>query len=242
MTTAHQKVTDEQTILPSQPEMRECFEGNEEFFFAALYQTIHKFSGLDKNTEGIELKQAQGFSTELFASNPMVLRFLQMLVLLKQPQKILEIGTFIGRATIYMAKVLPENAKIVTMEKYDYFCDVARQNFVNNGVDSKIHLIEGDSLANLANMNSSETFDMIFLDGNKEKYIEYFKILDARLENDGLFVVDDVLFHGDALNEKPKTEKGQGVKNFLEFVKDREDYYKMMLPIKNGMMLMYKKN
>ena len=53
--------------------------------------------------------------------------------------------------------------------------------------------------------------------------------------------MDDVLFHGDVLNEEPKTEKGRGVKEFLETVKIREDYIKILLPIRNGMMLMYKR-
>jgi predicted O-methyltransferase YrrM len=163
-----------------------------------------------------------------------------MLILLKKPKKVLEIGTFIGLSTMCMAKCLPEGGQIITLEKFDYFCRIAEQNFQNNGLTDKIKIIEGDALEELKKLQS-EKFDFIFVDGNKEKYKEYFELLEPYLEDGGLFVVDDVLFHGDVLNELPKTEKGKGVKKFLETVKSREDYIKILLPIRNGMMLMYKR-
>lgn len=229
----------EETILPVQPVNREYFEGGDELLIKALAQITCQFSASQNPSEEFNLQEAQGFTTELFASNPLSLQLLQMLIVLKKPKKVLEIGTFIGLSTMCMAKCLPEEGEIVTIEKFDYFCRIAEQNFQNNGLTNKIKIIEGDALEELQKLGS-EKFDFIFVDGNKEKYKEYFELLDLHLAESGLFVVDDVLFHGDVLNEEPKTEKGRGVKKFLEYVKSREDYIKILLPIRNGMMLMYK--
>jgi predicted O-methyltransferase YrrM len=230
----------EETILPVQSVNREYFDGSDELLIKALAQITCQFSDSQNPSEQFNLQEAPGFTTELFASNPLSLRLLQMLILLKKPKKVLEIGTFIGLSTMCMAKCLPEGGQIITLEKFDYFCRIAEQNFQNNGLTDKIKIIEGDALEELKKLQS-EKFDFIFVDGNKEKYKEYFELLEPYLEDGGLFVVDDVLFHGDVLNELPKTEKGKGVKKFLETVKSREDYIKILLPIRNGMMLMYKR-
>lgn len=239
MIESSQNLSFEETILPVQSINREYFEGGDELLIKALAKITCQFSA-DKNpSEEFNLEEAQGFTTELFASNPLSLRLLQMLILLKKPLKVLEIGTFIGLSTMCMAKCLPEEGQIVTLEKFDYFCRIAEQNFHNNGLTNKIKLIEGDAFEELIKMKA-EKFDFIFLDGNKEKYKDYFELLEPYLEDGGMFVVDDILFHGDVLNENPKTEKGRGVKDFLECVKTREEYIKILLPIRNGMMLMYK--
>lgn len=236
-----QNLSFEETILPVQSINREYFDGGDELLIKALAKITCEFSS-DKNpSEEFNLQEAEGFTTELFASNPLSLRLLQMLIFFKKPLKVLEIGTFIGLSTMCMAKCLPEEGQIVTLEKFDYFCRIAQQNFQNNGFSSdKIKLIEGDAFEELKKMNS-EKFDFIFVDGNKEKYRDYFELLEPYLEKGGLFVVDDVLFHGDVLNENPKTEKGRGVKDFLDCAKAREEYIKILLPIRNGMMLMYKR-
>jgi predicted O-methyltransferase YrrM len=240
MIESSQSLSFEESILPVQSINREYFDGSDESLIKALAHITCQFSASQNPSEEFNLQEAQGFTTELFASNPLSLRLLQMLIFLKKPKKVLEIGTFIGLSTMCMAKCLPEDGQIVTLEKFDYFCRIAEQNFQNNGLSDKIKIIEGDAFEELKKLQS-EKFDFIFLDGNKEKYKEYFELLEPYLEDGGLFVVDDVLFHGDVLNEIPKTEKGRGVKDFLETVKSREDYIKILLPIRNGMMLMYKR-
>ena len=228
------------TVLPSQPILQREFEGDEGSFYTALHEAVVTFSGLKFPTEEFHLQQSPQVSIEAMASSPMILRFLQLLILLKQPKRVLELGTFLGISTMQMARVLPEGGRIVTMEKYDHFADLARQNFLTNGLAHKIQLIQGDAFAELQKLDRAERFDMIFLDGNKERYDEYFPLLDAHLVPQGLLVVDDVLYHGDVLNERPKSEKGIGVRKLLERVKARADYQKAMLPVGNGLLLMVK--
>jgi caffeoyl-CoA O-methyltransferase/O-methyltransferase len=229
-------------MLPIQPVFREFFEGDEQSLFAALYGAITRFGGLKLPDEELELQLSEKISIEEMASSPMLLRFLQMLILIKQPKRILEIGTFIGLSAMYMARVLPQDGQVVTIEKYDHFADIARQNFTRNALHQKIQLIEGDAFEELRRPDLTRKFDMVFLDGNKERYHQYFELVDPLLVPLGLLVVDDVFFHGDVLNEKPKTEKGLGVRKFLEAIETNDNYYKAILPIGNGIMLMLKRD
>ena len=229
-------------MLPIQPVFREYFDGDEQSLFAALYDAIVRFGGLKLPAEEFEIQKSDKVTIEEMASSPMLLRFLQILILIKQPSRILEIGTFIGISAMYMASVLPEGGQVVTIEKYDHFADIAHQNFVRNRLNNKIQLIEGDAFEELKKLGQKQFFDMIFLDGNKERYSEYFELLDPLLAPNGLLVVDDVFFHGDVLNEKPKSEKGLGVRKFLDRVQTGGNYHKAILPVANGIMLMFKRN
>jgi caffeoyl-CoA O-methyltransferase/O-methyltransferase len=139
-----------------------------------------------------------------------------------------------------MAKVLPEGGRLTTIEKYDEFARIAAENIRNNGLSERIDIICGDAFDELPKLDPNQLFDFVFLDGNKERYLEYFKLLDPRLRPGGLMIVDDVLFQGDVLNDEPKTEKGIGVKRFLQAVESADQYTKILLPISNGLMLMYK--
>lgn len=234
------QVTFRDRILPNQPLHREQFEGSEQEFYAALYETLERFSGMRSPEEEFRLHTSDQLSTQLIASSPIALRFLQVLILLKRPRRILEIGTFIGLSALSMARVLPENGRIVTIEKYAHCAELAHRNFATNGLDDKIELIYGDAMEVLRRFESSQRFDMIFLDGNKERYHEYFALLDPLLVPQGLLVVDDVLFLGDVLNRRQKTAKGLGARLFLEAVETRQDYQKILLPLGNGIMLLVK--
>lgn len=227
-------------MLPIDSEFRKYFEGNEENFITCLYDTINTFNNLKPAIEELSLQTSDQVAIEDMASNPLLLRFLQTLVMLKQPNRILEIGTFIGISAIYMAKILPDGGQIVTIEKYEHFADIARRNFTANGLSKKIKLIQGDAFDQLSQLRTEEHFDIIFLDGDKERYLEYFQLLHPLLALNGLLIVDDVLFHGDVLNKIPKSKKGAGVRKFLEHVKNDKGYHKVILPISNGIMLMIK--
>ncbi len=235
------QVTYEERMLPSQPFQRSEFDGSEQDFYAALYEMLQRFSGSWPDAEAPQLQTVEEFPLERMASSPMELRLLELLILLKRPRRILEIGTFIGLSALSMARVLPEGGQVVTIEKYDRFARLARRNFFANGLDHKIQLIQGDAFNILQRFEATERFDMAFLDGNKERYGEYVALLDPFLSPGGLLVVDDVLYDGEVLNAQPKTAKGLGVKAFLDVAQRRRDYQKALLPIGCGMMLLMKR-
>lgn len=228
-------------MLPIQPEYRKDFSGNETAHLAALFDAMVRSSGLCDPEEEFELETTPKFTIAEMGSAPMVLRLLQLLVRLIRAHRVLEIGTFIGVSGLYMAKALPEDGRLTTIEKYEHFAEIAKRNFERNGVATRAHVIVGDAFEVIDRFDrEGESFDLIFLDGNKERYADYFLRLTPRLRPGGLFVTDDVFFHGDALNREPQTEKGRGVRRFLDAMAERTDFTKLLIPIANGVFLAQK--
>ena len=90
----------------------------------------------------------------------------------------------------------------------------------------------------LKDFDDKNTFDFVFIDGNKEHYYEYIVQADRILEKDGMIIVDDIFFNGDALNQKPSTEKGRGVKKVLQNLNTFVNYRITTLPIGNGCLIL----
>jgi len=129
---------------------------------------------------------------------------------------------------------------VVTIEKFDHFAGIARRNVAANGLTGKVTVLDGDAFAVIDKLPKDKPFDMLFIDGNKERYAHYFQALEPLLRPGGLAVIDDSLFHGDVLNAPPRSEKGAGVKSFLDVAAACKDWLRLLVPISNGTMLMIK--
>lgn len=221
-------------ILPVQPfntnEYREPIEN----YYRLLDQVISSSCQLKPITEQFKIEVSDKAPLDEMASTPAMLRLLETLVKLTNAKRILEIGTFLGVSAMTMAKV---SERVVTIEKFSHFAAIAKRNFVRNGLDSKITLIEGDAATISL---PDKPFDLIFVDGNKERYSDYFLMLAPLLRSGGLIVFDDCLFHGDVLNNPPRTEKGKGVKAMLDLAQTLKDWTRLVLPVGNGVLLMVK--
>ena len=234
-------VTFKDKMLPTQPLLSDQFKGSSAELLAAMYDAVTLFGGLQHPAEEFVIERSDKVPVEEMASAPMMLRFLQTLIRLRRPKRILEVGAFLGISAMYMASALEDDGRLTSVEKFDHFAAIAKRNFAANKLDHKIRLIQGDAFEVLRGFPADHRFDMIFLDGNKERYDEYFRMLDPLLDSGGMFVTDDVFFHGDALNAEPQTEKGAGVRRFLELTQTYTNYHRVLLPITNGFMLMLKK-
>lgn len=226
--------------LPCQPVLRMQFGGDEPAFHAALYDLLVRTAGLRSPVEEFDLKESAEVATTEMASTPLALRLLELLVLLRQPRRILEIGAFLGISAMVMARAMPPDGQLVTVEVSERFAELARENFRRNRLDAKISLIEGDAVEAVRRMDPSRPFDLIFLDADKDHYATYAVLLDPLVSDGGLLIADDAFFHGDVLNEEPTTSKGAGVKAFLEHAQRLTQYRKLLLPISTGMLLMVK--
>ena len=224
-----------QKLLPNQPEYSNHFKGAD--VAAALFERICASSGIKDARDELALELPANFSVEDQASNPVSLRFLQILFRLAGVKRVLEIGSFIGISAIYFAKALPADGEVVTIEKFDYFAGIARRNFARTGFEKKIKLIEGDAFEVIDSLRGQK-FDVVFIDGNKERYKDYFIAAEGLVAPRGIVLVDDCFFHGDALNDKPTTEKGRGVRAFLDYAATRNDWLRVALPLANGIMVM----
>jgi predicted O-methyltransferase YrrM len=227
-------------LLPSQPANNEHYAGPADDYYPRLLEAVLKASGAKLPVEEFDVELSDQVPLEEMASSPIGLRFLQMLVRLIGARRVLEIGTFIGLSAMAMARAMPEDGQVVTIEKYDHFAAIAQRNFARNGLAGKVTLLEGDAFEVAGRLPPDELFDLIFIDGNKERYAQYFHKLKPKLRPGGLAVVDDCLFHGDVLNARPSTEKGAGVAAMLDVAAGLDDWWRLAVPIGNGVLLMIK--
>jgi predicted O-methyltransferase YrrM len=225
-------------LLPDQPLNNPYFQGQD--YHRALYELIVQTSGLKRPTETFDLALSDKVSVEEMASNPVQLRFLELIVRLTDARRIIEIGAFIGLSAMTMARAMRPGGKLTTIEKFDHFADICRRNVAANGLADRVKILQGDAMTVIDELPPDDVFDLVFIDGNKEHYADYFERLAPRVRRGGMVLVDDVLFHGDVLNAQPKTEKGEGVKAFMKLAATRSDYFRLTLPICNGLMLMQK--
>jgi predicted O-methyltransferase YrrM len=223
-------------LLPDQPEHANLYSGKD--FAESLYRTIAHASRIDNPHEEFKLTYTDMFRVEEMASNPVSLRFLQFLVTAIGARRVLEIGTFIGVSAMAFAKALPAGGEVVTIEKFDHFAAIAKKNFEANGLAGKIRLYQGDAFEIIDGLPKDKTFDLIFIDGNKERYKDYVLKTEPLLSEHGVMLVDDCFFHGDAINEPPESEKGAGVRAALDYAAARGDMVSIALPIANGLLMM----
>ena len=126
--------------------------------------------------------------------------FLKVLLAIKKPKRILEVGTAIGFSALLMSEYAPKDCKITTIEKYEKRIPIARENFKRAGREEQITLLEGDALEILRGMKGS--FDFIFMDAAKAQYISYMPEVVRLLEKDGVLISDNVLQDGDIIESR----------------------------------------
>ncbi len=125
---------------------------------------------------------------------------LKVLLLLKRPQKILEVGTAVGYSSILMSENMPENCRITTIENYEKRIPVAKNNFKRAGKEEVITLLEGDAMDILKELDG--TYDFIFMDAAKGQYINFLPELLRLMPAGGLLISDNVLQEGDIVESR----------------------------------------
>lgn len=202
-----------------------------------LYLKISDILELKKITNHSQFFKTKLHSSIEMGSNPLFLSFINFLIKVSKPKSVLEIGTFVGLFSTFLAK---RNLKVTTIEKFKKFFSIAEKNFKKNNVSKNVTLLNGD--ANNILKKLKKKFDLIFLDGDKGNYLSIFKILEKNnLNKNSIIIVDDIFFHGDIVNKKTITSKGLGVKKFLSYIKKNNKYYKTILPIYGGVLLLIRK-
>jgi caffeoyl-CoA O-methyltransferase len=143
-------------------------------------------------------------------------KFLQILARTNNAKKVLEIGTLAGYSTIWLARALPKNGKLITLEYEPLHARVAQKNIEHAGLESIVEIREGKALDLLPKLveEGAGPFDMIFIDADKAPYKEYFD-WSLKLSRSGtLIVADNVIREGKVLDAKSTDEMVNGVKRF----------------------------
>jgi caffeoyl-CoA O-methyltransferase len=227
--------------LPTQIFFRKLFNGSAKKFENKLYFYIESFLNLKNPKNEFKLKLTNKHAVEEMASPPLALNFYKFICNLIKPNKILEIGTFIGISALTFARASGKNTKVTTIEKFITFKKIASINFKKNNLDKNIKSYHGDAF-NVLTEIKKEKYDLIFLDGDKGKYLELFKIIERRfIKKNTLIIIDNFFFHGDVLNSKTKTSKGAGVKKLHSYLKKSKKYIVTILSIYDGIALLKRK-
>ena len=148
-------------------------------------------------------------------------QFMAMLVRLIVPKKIVEVGTFTGYSSLVMALALPENGKIVACDISEKFTRKARRFWKEAGVADKIELRLGharETLEMMLNEGLSETFDMAFIDADKENYKIYYEKCLELLRPGGLILIDNVLWYGRPADPDASDADTVAIREFNKFL------------------------
>ena len=146
-------------------------------------------------------------------------KFLEMLVYMLQPKRILEIGTFTGYSALAMAGALPEDGLLYTLDNNEEIESFACHSFEKASYGHKIRFVFGDALQSMTTLN--ETFDLVFIDADKMHYPDYYKASLKILRKGGFLLADNVLWGGKVVEENRHPDKEtRGVMAFNELVKN----------------------
>jgi caffeoyl-CoA O-methyltransferase len=160
--------------------------------------------------------------------------FLGWLVWLSQARRILEIGTFTGYSSISMALNLPEGGRIVSLDVNEETTAVARRYAEEAGVADRIEYRVGSALEELQNLDGP--FDLVFIDADKESYVDYYENVLPKLSERGFIVADNVLWSGRVLDEDGD-ESTQAIKAFNDHVAADDRVESLLLSVRDGMTL-----
>lgn len=169
--------------------------------------------------------------------------FLRVILTIKHPKEILELGTAIGYSAILMSECC--DAKITTIENYEKRIPIARENFEKAGKSNQIELLEGDAMEVMKTL-PDEKYDFIFMDAAKAQYINYLPEVMRLLIPGGVLITDNVLQDGDLIQSKFVVRRRdrtihKRMREFLETVKHDERLETSIVPIGDGIVMAVKK-
>ncbi|MBL7911098.1 MAG: class I SAM-dependent methyltransferase [Bacteroidia bacterium] len=182
--------------------------------------------------------------TNLKISSPRMLsghiqgRLLSFLSKIKQPQCILEIGTYTGYSALCLAEGLTENGKLITIDPNEETNLFAQKYIDRSAFKNKIELITGQAHTVIPTL--TQKFDLVFIDADKKNYAWYFELVIDKVNKGGLIIADNVLWSGKVVEEKKDTDT-QAIHDFNEKMHNDERIENLLLPVRDGLMLMRKR-
>ena len=196
------------------------------------------------NSELVEEIEKYAIKTHVPIIRKEMESFLAVMLQIKQPNRILEIGTGIGYSAILMSEYINEHATITTIENYDKRIEIAKENIKKYNKEKKIKLISGDSLKILPTLE--DKFDFVFMDAAKAQYIYFLPQILRLLNKDGVLVSDNVLQDGEiiesrfAITRRNRTIHSR-MREYLYTIKNTPELTTTIIPIGDGITLSVKK-
>lgn len=166
-------------------------------------------------------------------------RLLSVISKMLRPKRILEIGTFTGYATLCLAEGLATDGKIITLEINEDLAYIPKKYFAESDFVSQIEFILEDARNFLE--KTSDFFDLVFVDADKENYVEYFQMIKPKLNSGAVLLFDNVLWYGKVLEQEPKQLSTLKIKQLNKMIAEDHDFDSVILPMRDGITLIRRK-
>jgi caffeoyl-CoA O-methyltransferase len=164
-------------------------------------------------------------------------RVLSMISHMTKPGRVLEIGTYTGYSAICLAEGLRPGGKIITLDINEELEDQVRKNFTDAGIQEQVDYRIGNALDIIPAL--TDTFDLVFIDADKENYGRYFDLVIDKVRPDGFILADNVLWSGKVVAEKPDKDT-RAIIDFNRKIQEDPRVENVLLPIRDGVMLIRK--
>ncbi len=164
-------------------------------------------------------------------------RILSMISHMLKPKAILEIGTYTGYSAICLAEGLSDNGKLITIDINEELEDNVRTYFKDSGLGHKIDFRIGNATTIIPQLK--ESFDLVFIDADKENYSRYFDLVINSVNLGGIILADNVLWSGKVLDAKPDKDT-RAIQDFNRKVADDRRVETVLLPVRDGIMMIRK--
>ena len=191
-----------------------------------------------------EILQELNRETHLKILNPRMLsgffqgRLLSIISKLIKPKKVLEIGTYTGYSAICIAEGMNKNGIIHTIDKNEELNTIQKKYFKKSGLENNIIQYNGCALDIIPKIEKK--FDLIFIDADKENYINYFNLVIDKLNNNGVILADNVLWSGKVINSEDHDLTTNVLREFNRMVNNDKRVETILLPIRDGISIIRK--
>ncbi len=159
-------------------------------------------------------------------------RFLSLISKIKSPLHILEIGTYTGYGTLCLVEGLAAGGKIFTIDRNEELLKIQNKYFEESGNRDRIVQLTGNAIDILDNLN--QNFDLVFIDADKENYINYFQLVSKKLNPNGLIISDNVLWSGKVVKGDNTDEETNTLKKFNRILNENIKFETIILPLRDG--------
>ena len=161
--------------------------------------------------------------------------FFQFFIRTNNIKNILEVGTFTGYSALSMGLAIPKDGNITCLDINKETSESARIFFKKANLDKKIKIILAPAAKTLSKLkDEKKTFDMIFIDADKENYINYYNLSLELVKNNGFIFIDNVLWKGDVADPQKNERLTNIIREFNSFIKKDDRVEKTILPLGDG--------
>jgi predicted O-methyltransferase YrrM len=167
-------------------------------------------------------------------------KLLELISFMVKPEYVLEIGTFTGYSAICLSKGLRPGGKLITIELNDELTTFSDSFIRKAGAEGKIIQLTGKAQDIIPGLD--KMFDIVFIDADKREYIEYYKLVIGKVKPGGFILVDNVMWGGQVVEKKITDPQALGIIRFNEMIRKEAGIEEVIIPLRDGLMLIRKKD